>query len=359
MFALGDSDGSAVRAQTPMADGQPVAMLEAAPEIAFASGTDSNSPAVWDRVDGRNVLHVLNSINGLAELTAGPGMSRLRTIGGVTFSTAAPLGGYWMEAVLEDQAGTWYGYYHNEMTTAACSAPGKVLPRIGAARSFDRGQTWQDLGPILEMPAKYLRCETTNHYFFGGVGDFSVMLDPDRQYLYLFYSQYVEMDGGVGVAVARMPWAARDAPAGQLAVFNDGAWLPAEMDPDTSAYVYDVATPFIAAPSRWDDGDDVVNVFWGPSVHWNAALQCYVMLLNQAVSTDFAQGGIYVSYARDLADPSGWSPPELLLEGGAWYPQVIGLEPGTGTDKLAGGTARFFMAGKSDYVIRFARKPSR
>jgi hypothetical protein len=79
------------------------------------------------------------------------------------------------------------------------------------------------------------------------------------------------------------------------------------------------------------------------------------MLLNRAVSAEFDQGGICVAYLSDLANPKGWSTPVPLLEGGEWYPQVIGLAPGTGTDKLAGEVARFYMAGRSEYIMRFGK----
>jgi hypothetical protein len=78
------------------------------------------------------------------------------------------------------------------------------------------------------------------------------------------------------------------------------------------------------------------------------------MLLNRAQGTGWTQEGIYIAYSTNLADPLSWSVPEKILSGGAWYPQVIGLEPGQGTDKLAGPLARFFMGGFSDYEISFA-----
>jgi hypothetical protein len=43
------------------------------------------------------------------------------------------------------------------------------------------------------------------------------------------------------------------------------------------------------------------------------------------------------------------------MDGGQWYPQVIGTEQGAGTDKFAGHEARFFMSGRSSYIIRFNR----
>jgi hypothetical protein len=78
------------------------------------------------------------------------------------------------------------------------------------------------------------------------------------------------------------------------------------------------------------------------------------MLLNRAKDIHWSQEGIYISYATRLDDPSAWSKPRRLIVGGQWYPQVLGLE-NWGTDKIAGGTARFFMSGQSDYLIRFLR----
>lgn len=52
----------------------------------------------------------------------------------------------------------------------------------------------------------------------------------------------------------------------------------------------------------------------------------------------------------------GWTTPALVARGGRWYPQVIGLDPTAGTDSVAGGVARFFMAGKSEHVIVFGRR---
>ena len=47
----------------------------------------------------------------------------------------------------------------------------------------------------------------------------------------------------------------------------------------------------------WHDADDRVDAFWGPAVHWNTALEQYVMLLNRAKDENYAQEGIYVSFA--------------------------------------------------------------
>lgn len=341
--------------------GAPTAYLESAPPIRFANDTDSNSPAVWSLVSGRQYLYVFNSTAGYAMQSRGLSVDRLTSLAQIRWTgTAAPLGGAWFEAVLTDPASnSWYGYYHNEVQDIVCPGTGKVLPRIGAARSSDRGATWRNLGLVLEPPPGSEACSTNNHYFVGGMGDFSVMLDADSQYLYFFYTQYFDRDADVGVSVARMNWADRNSPTRRAQVWNGSAWLPGGnqrvTQPNGSVatqFVFRPANPIMKAMDSWDEGSSRVEVLWGPSVHWNTYLQSYVMLLNMAGDNYWKQRGVYISYNAQLDDPRKWTPPQPLLLGGHWYPQVIGAEP-TGTDKLAGQTARFFMSGRSEHRIVF------
>ena len=116
---------------------------------------------------------------------------------------------------------------------------------------------------------------------------------------------------------------------------------------------YPHATAIQPTTKPWHTGEEA-NAFWGPSIHWNDSLQRYVMLLNRTDGDAFGQEGIYVSFNPRLDDPLGWSTPYKILDGGAWYPQVVGLEEARGTDAWAGRTARFFMSGRSESVIEFA-----
>ena len=154
----------------------------------------------------------------------------------------------------------------------------------------------------------------------GGVGDLSVMLDRDKQYLY-FFLQPVSRGSRTsqGVAIARLQWADRDRPGGRMELWRDGIWEPeraaaARSCPDCRApkrrrleWVYPAATPLIAPTQAWHDDDDKVDAFWGPAVHWNTAIEQYVMLLNRAKDENYTQEGIYVSYAPRLDDPSLWT----------------------------------------------------
>ena len=162
------------------------------------------------------------------------------------------------------------------------------------------------------------------------------------------------------MALARLAWADRDAPAGKVTVFNDGAWLPAtrvtsEDDDGTRAPTGSISfgTPLVPVARPWHDDDPDDDAFWGASVHWNVSLQLYVMLLNRTKDEQFTQEGVYVSFASRLDDPAAWTTPIKIVDGGSWYPQVMGIETGDGSDKQAGARARFFLGGQSTQFIEF------
>ncbi len=345
-------------AAAPLAQGRvPTATLLNADYRRMPGTVDSNSPVVWALVRGQRRLFVMTSASGEPRVSSGTGLTRMSSAMPVGFDRH-PGDGVWMESVVLDDGGTWYGFYHNEQPADACGRPNMVRPRIGAARSTSRGIRWEDLGTVVEAPDGSDACDSPNRYFVGGVGDLSVALDQDQRYLYLFFSQYGRTPSAQGVGVARLLWAARDEPQGQLDAWVQGAWVPLTTVRDDDgrpdeALQYRSASPLVPPSRPWHDRDRVDDGFWGPAVHWNSALNQYVMLLNRTADNDFTQEGIYVSFSDRLDVPSRWTPPTRLLRGGSWYPQVVGIEPGEGTDKLARGRARFFMGGESNYLIDF------
>ena len=348
---------TAARADAQVA--APSVTITPAPAITLPGGVDSNSPAIWDLVNGVETLQVVTSIAGQPSLASGRRLARLGPAAPVEFVTH-PGHGVWMESVIMDEGGTWYGYYHNEIPATLCDRPQLTLPRIGAARSRDRGETWEDLGIILEAPPGWHDCLTPNQYFVGGVGDVSVVLDHDSKDLYLYFSQYSKYAAAQGVALARLAWADRDKPVGKITVFNDGVWLPPTRTTSTdddgnerSEWAYPYGTPLVAVTQPWHDEDPADDAFWGASLHWNESLRLYVMLLNRTKDEQFTQEGIYVSYAARLDAPAAWTTPTKIVDGGSWYPQVMGIETGEGSDKRAGARARLFMGGRSTQFIEF------
>jgi hypothetical protein len=339
--------------------------LTPASAMTLPGAVDSNSPMMWNLEDGQRRLFAMTSFDGIPRISSGASLDRLGPPAEVSLNPH-PGYGVWMEAIVFDDVETWYGYYHNEWPAARCGREDRVVSRIGAAKSTDNGRTWQDLGAVIQSPQSATACESQNRYIIGGVGDLSVMLDANKQYLYFFYSQYQRHREAQGVGVARMDWADRDRPAGRLALWRDGVWDEEagrreflQTNPNSMRrrleWTYPAATPLVAPTYAWHDADDRVDAFWGPSVHWNTAVRQYVMLLNRAKDESYAQEGVYISYAPRLDDPSLWTPPTKILNGGKWYPQVVGSTTGVGTDKQAASTARFFMSGRSDWIINFAQ----
>jgi hypothetical protein len=322
----------------------PTAQLVRAPRIVMPGAVDSNVPLAWELVDGRWRLFALTSFGGIPAWHAGSALDQMQQ-GGVVAIAPHPGDGVWIESIVPDGFGTWYGYYHHERPAVACGRPDRFVPRVGAVRSSDYGATWEHLGVILEAPSDTAACASTNTYVIGGFGDVSAVLDPTRTNLFLYFSQYVKSPAEQGIAVARLAWADRDAPAGRVDVWRGGAWLPAPA----------VGTPLVAPARPWHDRQIAGNAFWGPSIHWNRYLERYVMLMNRTANEQFRNEGIYVSYAARLDDPRLWSAPRKILNGGGWYPQVAGLETATGTDREAGRRARFLLTGRSDYMIEFSR----
>jgi hypothetical protein len=308
---------------------------------------DCNNPAHWDGP----ILYVFNSA-GHPWRSSGPDLFHLnQDYRRCDYDTQAN-GGRWIECTWKADDGVLYGWYHLEPRGVCASVQtnssqaGLTAPQIGAVTSTNNGATWQDLGIVLEsLPV--LRCDTRNQYFAGGNGDFSVMLDARKQFLYFFISTYAGETAEQGVAVARMCWADRNHPIGNVWKWYSGQWA----QPGLGGHV----TPIMPATINWHRAD--ADAFWGPSIHWNTHLRQYVILLNRAKDSNWTQEGIYVSFNRDLANPAGWSPPQKILDATGkdrWYPQVIGLDQARHeTDKVASRTARLFVRGQSRWEILF------
>jgi hypothetical protein len=329
-------------------------MIIAAPRLALPGRVDSSNPAVWARVGAINQLFVFSSWGGIPVMSSGTALDRLRAGNPVAFSSH-PGHGVWMEAIVPDHRGVWYGYYHHERPADACGRHDRQLPRIGAMRSTNHGLTWEDLGIVLDAPPGSDACDSGNRFVLGGVGDVTAVLDAAANDVYLYYSQYTRGGATQGVVAARMAWADRDRPMGKAMIWNAGAWLPARQSSAEIGWEYPPGTPLVPSARPFHDSSADGDVFWGPSIHWNTYLDQYVMLLNRAKNDHFEQDGIYVSFSPTLADPSRFSAPVKIMDGGGWYPQVIGEQDGAGTDRLAGRRARFFVLGQSQWFIHFDR----
>jgi hypothetical protein len=326
----------------------PVVALRKAPLTKLPGTVDCNSPVHWDG----DSMFVFNSAPTPVR-SSGKGIFQLGPASPTRYNNEAN-GGRWIEATHKADDGRLYGWYHNESHPVCPNNRDLTAPRIGAVLSEDNGINWKDLGFILEVPPGSLDCRTQNHYFAGGNGDFSVILDNKKDYFYFFISTYNKEVSEQGVSVARMHYADRDTPVGKVWKWHQENWN----EPGLGGHV----TPIFPASIDWKRID--ADAFWGPSIHWNTHLNQYVILLNRAIDKDWKQEGVYVSFNPDVSIPRAWTAPMKILDRdeivevpgmeSGWYPQVIGLDSRNHeTDKYAGRVARFFVHGRSIWEAVF------
>ncbi len=315
------------------------AKVRDASQLDMPSQVDSNSPA--GRRNGE--LHLLNSTGNGPMRSDGPDQFHLGVASPVHINRINPWP-TWMEAIWADPEGPIFGWYHQEHF-GVCPGTNYSVPHIGAAVSWDGGNTFIDLGPVISS-GDPIDCSSRNGYFAGGVGDPSVILDRGKEYFYFHFGNYGGPVESQGVCVARMPYGRRLSPGGAVYRYYDGAWN----EPGIGGR----STPVLPAKVGWQRPD--TDAFWGPAIHWNTYLESWVMLLNRSCcEPGFPQKGIYISFSADPGNPESWSKPKKILNDTGWYPQVIGTGD-HGTDSVAGRVARLYTYGHSRWEIVF-KKP--
>ena len=310
--------------------------------VSFPTLADGNSSSFW--LEGR--LHLFTSVGWPVELSVSSGQFDQWETDEVNITNLAGKA-IWLEGAWADRDGVVFGWYHNE-PWGLYEDSFLTIPKIGAVISFDGGRTIRDLGIVLESGDEP-DDGAQNGAFTGGHGDFSVILDREEKYFYFFFTNYGGPAESQGVAVARMAFEDRHDPVGKVYKYHEGEWV----QPGVGGRV----TPVFPAARAWNHKDP--DSFWGPALHWNTHLNSFVMLLNRTQGEPgWSQEGMYVTFAKDLSRPDTWKIPRQFLAGseldggGAYYPQVMGLEAG-GSETLAGKTARFYVSGASKWEIDF------
>jgi len=298
---------------------------------------DSNSPTFW----WTGELRVFSSAGTPLIHTLDADLNLIRTEEvAIDSHKHFPM---WIESVWNDGSGTLYAWYHHEQINL-CPNSTLNVPQIGALISHDGGKSFHDLG-IVASSGETVDCSAENGYFAGGHGDFSVAVDQQREYVYFLFGAYGGDVSQQGIATARMHIAALNNPVGAVWKYHAGSWG----EPGIGGKV----TPVFPASVAWQHPE--TDAMWGPSIHWNTYLQAYVVLLNRSCcSPDWPQEGVYLSLNADLSDPSGWVAPVKIIDGGEWYPWVMGAGHGE-TSSEAGQSMRLFLRDTSEWELWFYR----
>src|ERR1043165_7894370 len=104
---------SALLIAAPLAQSRvPTARLVSTSRLNLPGEIDSSNPAVWALDNGIARLFVISSWGGVPVRSIGASIDTLRADHPVAFASH-PGHGVWMEAIIPDDSGVWYGYYHH------------------------------------------------------------------------------------------------------------------------------------------------------------------------------------------------------------------------------------------------------
>lgn len=315
--------------------------------------TDGNSPLVWIN----NELHLFYNYWSTPDKRAYSLVAKGSDLSSFQERTFIEIGSdplvthRWFESVIKTDHNVLFAFYHSE-EASPCSFYIKA-PQIGVARSEDQGKTWQNLGFIIEAPMSENNCEAKNGFFSNGTGDFSVLVDQEKEYIYIYFSNYpmrLQL-GDQGIAVARLPYRDLNNPSGKAMRWFEGSFS----EPGLGGR----STPFFKTKRDFTHAD--ADSLWGPAISYNTFLKKYVMLLARTQGGNppdwvWPTEGIYMSVSEDLTNPLAWSEPVQILKHGHWYPQFVGTDSSKQeTDSLMGERARFFVEGHSRLQVRFKK----
>ncbi|PJE45651.1 MAG: hypothetical protein CUR34_12490 [Sediminibacterium sp.] len=320
-------------------------------------------------------------------------------------------GAVWFETVYQDNKDasgkTLYALYHNEnypitlpydpktkegYTNSKLWPQGLTGPespaavcRIGIMKSTDGGKSWNNRGIILEDldPRMILKPHNTSNTFAGGVGDPSAVASGD--YLYIFYGEYgypgvynpttynpATEAGGQCISIARIALKDLDNPVGKAK-----RWDGQQFSIAHNSFGKPVASLQIPLTENGGPASSPTGGFhWGPSVSWNAYLNCWVMMMGKVEGKSWIGDKIFISFNKhkDLGEGNNsqdWSKPQLLFQKPGyilWYPSLQPLDTAEDirekyTSTKLGKRARFFVkrikpgddSYASEHIIEFEK----
>ena len=184
---------------------------------------------------------------------------------------------------------------------------------IGLAVSSDDGATWDRRGAVVSAPEyTFASCDERTFY---GAGSFSAVVSPDRQYLYVYFNQWLPGETAV-TKVARALISTGLGPGNWFKYFN-GRWK----EPGLRGRADDVLpVPDTPRDQEWR----AVAI---PTVSWNTEYRMWLAVFVTVSGFWYSSSsdGLHWSPARSLIDGVVLFAPESLVDHQQYiyYPSLI------------------------------------
>jgi hypothetical protein len=212
----------------------------------------------------------------------------------------------------------------------------------GLAKSTDGGAHFTKIGPILSIPKNATADPLQGDAYA------TVVMSPDKQYLYMYYGDMynAQIRHGVQTCVARATVASKGMPGSWKKLYN-GDWITPGISPiDTATYAGGETDAVVKFPAL-DSGINGDAMY--PHVVYSQKAGCYIMVyavnsFDDIPPADSAgqfppvdRSGIYIAYSKDAVN---WTPGHRLVKAIVIdYPgREVALHPTLVVDENAAGS---------------------
>jgi hypothetical protein len=296
--------------------------------------------------------HVLIATGLKTAYCKGPSMDKLTAAGWAL----QPSGAKGYDEVSTHISSTWTDPGTNDIYAVFNANDSDQVPRIpgpgdgfrgryfttGLAKSTDGGAHFTKIGPILSIPKNATADPLQGDAYA------SVVMSPDKQYLYMYYGDMynAQIRHGVQTCVARATVASKGLPGSWKKYYN-GDWItPGISTIDTSTYEGAETDAIVKFPGL-DSGFNGDAMY--PHVVYSEKAGCYIMVyavnsFDDIPAADSAgqfppvdRSGIYIAYSKDALN---WTPGHRLVKAIVIdYPgREVALHPTIVVDESAAGS---------------------
>ncbi len=248
--------------------------------------------------------------------------------------------GWWPFNLWADNNGKWYSYMHTEDSVqieTGNTGHGSDLRTIALWTSTDEGANWSYQGVSVSIDDQYAVPGNLQSTWpkNGGAGDHKLIVSPDRQYLYLLYTNFTYDNPAVNSNYV----------AGNMAVARASLDSNGVPGPFYKYYNGSFSQPGVGGHETWVMGPSTAHATDNSQrcVMWNTYLQKYVMISANRIHN------LNISYSDDLIN---WSMPQHFLQEDSGEPILYANMISLDSDDQCGGKSVWVYYVTDGYEVR-------